>query len=231
MTTTQRKLLLFNGGLGVFLTLLVVLLDHTGKLTAIENFFHRRRALDCQFFIKPPTDKIVFLDIDDPALDTIGRWPWNRNTMADLLEEIAAAKPQLVFLDIIYSEASDKFEHDQRLADVIARAGNVLVPISTPDLKLERQSPIQVAAIEILMRDLEFTPAEVFKRLRLRGFDVQDNDERSVSLFLSARRTAMFRRIEREMANGPLSVAELSPRLIPKSDQLTSPLVRLLVQQ
>src|SRR6185503_2027096 len=104
--TTQRKHLLFNGGLGVLLTLLVILLAHTPKLTPIENCFHRRRALDGQFFIKPPTDKIVFLDIDDPAHDTLGRWPWNRNTMADLLEEIAAAKPQLVFLDIIYSEAS-----------------------------------------------------------------------------------------------------------------------------
>src|SRR5688500_2723920 len=121
MTATKRKLLLLNGGLDVLLTVAVILLDHLGHLAPVENFFHRRRALDCQFFSTPPTDKIVFLDIDDAALQTIGGWPWNRDVMADLLEEVAAARPQLVFLDIIYSETRE-LVHDQRLAAVLKKS-------------------------------------------------------------------------------------------------------------
>src|SRR5688500_20080693 len=104
MTRLERKLFTINGALGVLLTLAVVGLDWSGRLVALERWFYARRAAACQFFAKPPTSQIAFLDIDESSLNTIGRWPWDRATMAALLDEAAAAKPRLIFLDIMYAE-------------------------------------------------------------------------------------------------------------------------------
>src|SRR3954452_17628968 len=104
MTRTQRKLLKINGALGVGLTLLVVLLDQFDQLKALERWFYDRRAHDCQFFRPPPSDKIAHVDIDQNALDAIGRWPWPRAALAEVIEEIDRAGPKLIALDIRLSE-------------------------------------------------------------------------------------------------------------------------------
>src|SRR5436309_1907486 len=89
---------------GIAITLAVVLMDIAGTLDPLERWLYDRRANDCQFFLKPPSDKIVHVDIDDASLDVIGRWPWPRSEMAELIDEIALAKPKAVVLDVIYSE-------------------------------------------------------------------------------------------------------------------------------
>ena len=45
--------------------------------------------------------------IDDYSLEIIERWPWKRSTMASILDEIAAARPKLIFLDILYTEPQE----------------------------------------------------------------------------------------------------------------------------
>ena len=82
MTRLERKLLLINGLLGTGLTLLVLLLDWGGQLQALERWFYDRRALYCQLFTPPPTDRLVYLDIDDYSLEIIERWPWKRRAIS-----------------------------------------------------------------------------------------------------------------------------------------------------
>ena len=240
MTRTERKLLAVNGALGVALTLLVMLLDHLGHLRAIERWFYARRARDCQFFAKPPTSQIVFLDIDDPAIDTIGRWPWRRNTMATIVDEIAAARPRMIFLDIIYPEPADAPAEDQRLGAAIARASNVLVPFSISREPVPVESPLRKAAREHLSQDLELTPAQLAENVKAAGLQVPADEQQWLDLFVVARRTAMFGRIEAEMArrqrfasSGPITAADLRPLLLPRTDRrvITSPLIRLLIDQ
>jgi class 3 adenylate cyclase/CHASE2 domain-containing sensor protein len=234
MTRTERKLLTINGLVGVVLTLSVVLLDHFNQLRVLERAFYARRARDCQFFTKPPTDKIVFLDIDDAAMDTVGRWPWPRSTMATIIDEIAAAKPSLIFLDIIYPEPDRNPKDDQKLADAIGRAGNVLVPFSISTDAVPPESALLKASREILLHDLEFTPEQFAAKLTATGFQPPKDVRQWLDLFVVARRKAMFERISAEMARRPnLTAAELRPLLLPRHDTriMTSPLLRLLSDQ
>src|SRR3954464_15654586 len=103
--TPLEKRVLFRCTIaGVAITMCVVLLDMAGTLEPLELWLYDRRATDCQYFNKPPTDRIVHIDIDDASLDTLGRWPWPRSVIAQLLDEIALAKPKAVLFDVISSE-------------------------------------------------------------------------------------------------------------------------------
>src|SRR3954452_473753 len=88
------------------LTLLVTLLDlpNADALRPMEHWLYDRRCRYCQFFTPPPTDKLVHLDIDDNALESMGAWPWPRDLMASLMQEIGDAGPKAVAMDILYTE-------------------------------------------------------------------------------------------------------------------------------
>jgi adenylate cyclase len=47
---------------------------------------------------------VIVIDIDSDSLGQYGPWPWRRLVMADLLNKIAQAKPQVIGLDILLSE-------------------------------------------------------------------------------------------------------------------------------
>lgn len=59
--------------------------------------------------IKPkPDPNIVILDINEASLATLsndlGRWPWPRAALADVLSKVAEQKPQAIVFDILFSE-------------------------------------------------------------------------------------------------------------------------------
>ncbi len=66
--------------------------------------------------------------IDDESLARIGRWPWSRARMAELVERLAAAGAGAVVLDVLFSEPEEPggSEGDRRLATVLAGAPAVL---------------------------------------------------------------------------------------------------------
>src|SRR3954465_4288466 len=105
MTLLSKKLLANTALLaGLLLTLAAVVLDATGFLTPVERFLLDERMKRCQFFMPPPTDRLVHLDIDDGAIETIGLWPWDRSTLAQIMDELALAKPAAVGLDVLFTE-------------------------------------------------------------------------------------------------------------------------------
>ncbi|MGO4814388.1 CHASE2 domain-containing protein [Cupriavidus sp. 2MCAB6] len=76
-----------------------------------------------------PSDDIVIVTIDDPSISAIGRWPWRRWVLADLIGRIAADAPRVIGVDVILSEPDQLHPEDDRaLAGSMARAGNVVLP-------------------------------------------------------------------------------------------------------
>ncbi|MCB1650783.1 MAG: adenylate/guanylate cyclase domain-containing protein [Alphaproteobacteria bacterium] len=53
---------------------------------------------------RPPSGKLVFVDIDDESVTKIGQWPWPRKTMADLITAIDHAGAAVIIFDGVLAE-------------------------------------------------------------------------------------------------------------------------------
>lgn len=96
----------------------------------------------------------VIVAIDDRSLSEIGQWPWPRDTLARLVDKVAARQPAVTGLDILFaepdrtsperlsaqfrsadpllSERLDRLpEHDRLLGEALARTPSVLGVIGT----------------------------------------------------------------------------------------------------
>jgi adenylate cyclase len=53
-------------------------------------------------------ERIVIVDIDEKSLAEVGRWPWGRNKLADLVEELQdRQKTALLGFDVVFAEADE----------------------------------------------------------------------------------------------------------------------------
>lgn len=222
--------------LGLSITGIVIACDMAGLLQSLEWWFYDERVRLCQLYRKPPTDRLVHVDIDDSALETIGRWPWHRNILADAVDELRRAGAKAVAFDVLLSEpeepkreANGKItDYDAQLAEAIQRMGNVLVPAS---LIFERP-PVQdlavLAGVAELTADLELSRDEVNVRLAARGRPGLDSDR-----YVHALRRAMDERVRAEIAGGDVGPEVLVRTLLPKLSRFGSnpPSVHMLMKE
>jgi len=69
--------------------------------------FLESKTYDFRFLMRgdrDPGDEVVIVGIDEKSLKAIGRWPWPRATLADLLQKMADQKPAVIGVDVIFSE-------------------------------------------------------------------------------------------------------------------------------
>lgn len=76
----------------------------------------------------PADPDILIVAIDEASLAALGRWPWPRTRHAEVLEQLAAARPESVTLDLLLSESGPEAE-DARLAAAISKARPVYLPV------------------------------------------------------------------------------------------------------
>ena len=50
-------------------------------------------------------NNVTIIDIDDKSINQIGQWPWSRNTMAKLVNNLNSFEPSVIGFTIIFSEA------------------------------------------------------------------------------------------------------------------------------
>jgi adenylate cyclase len=102
----------------------------------------RDRAFDIelacdQWLRKPaPSDrKVIVVDIDRRSIDTLGDWPWPRDTMARLVEAIAGGRPAAIAIDILLAEPDDRSPAAlaRRLGSVTGRAEISALAEGLPD--------------------------------------------------------------------------------------------------
>ncbi len=63
--------------------------------------------LDWRFRVRgaePPGSTVAIVTIDAKSIDQLGRWPWRRSVIADLLDKLREAKTAAIGLDIVFSE-------------------------------------------------------------------------------------------------------------------------------
>ncbi|MGY4877241.1 CHASE2 domain-containing protein [Vreelandella aquamarina] len=78
----------------------------------------------------PPSQDILIVEIDEPSLQWLGRWPWPRDIHAQLIEKLHTAGASAIVLDILLTEPSREPEQDARLVQAMASHGNVYLPLA-----------------------------------------------------------------------------------------------------
>jgi len=123
---------------------------------------------------------VVIVAIDEPSLQTLGRWPWPRRTHAALLRRLAAARPAAIGYDVLFVEPSDD---DPDLAAALAQAGRVVLPMAfllpgsngAPFDADVPAPPLAAAARAVGHVDVAHDRDGIVRRVSLRGGSVSAN--------------------------------------------------------
>jgi CHASE2 domain-containing sensor protein/tRNA A-37 threonylcarbamoyl transferase component Bud32 len=123
---------------GLLVSMAVLTLSHSDLLSSLE-----RKAYDLgvNATSRVPSDKIAVIAIDKASLDNIGRWPWSREIMADMVDQLAAAQAKVIATTVFYSEP----QMDAGLSYInrmIERCG-----ILTPQRRADLQAAAVAAAV------------------------------------------------------------------------------------
>lgn len=76
-----------------------------------------------------PARAILIVNIDEPSLKAIGKWPWSRSSHAALIKKLHADKPRSILLDILLSEPSEA-DADAALAQAMRLGTPVYLPVN-----------------------------------------------------------------------------------------------------
>jgi CHASE2 domain-containing sensor protein/tRNA A-37 threonylcarbamoyl transferase component Bud32 len=73
---------------------------------------------------------VIIAAIDDASVATLGRWPWPRKKIAELIEYLSQAGAKIIAVDLTFlpTESERLSGNDRVLAEAIERAGNVVLP-------------------------------------------------------------------------------------------------------
>ncbi|MDH3590108.1 MAG: CHASE2 domain-containing protein, partial [Gammaproteobacteria bacterium] len=90
---------------GVVFTLIFLL----GVFQLARGFFYdvETDAYDKAMAMAPlqPSNHVTVVDIDENSLDNMGRWPWSRDTLGSVIEQLAQSGARLIAVPILFSES------------------------------------------------------------------------------------------------------------------------------
>ncbi|MBN2240676.1 MAG: CHASE2 domain-containing protein [Dehalococcoidales bacterium] len=97
-------------------------------LVTVKPFSSMDRQLtDLLFLDDEPSREIVIVGIDDETLVTHGAWSnWSRSLHAQAVTNLKEAGSLVIGLDILFSDVSSE---DEKFAEAINHAGNVILPL------------------------------------------------------------------------------------------------------
>lgn len=117
----------------------------TFDLKALDEMFVKRKAVT-------PPGNVVIVAVDERSVNEIGRWPWTRYKMADLVTKLSEAK--VVAIDIVFSE-SESPGADAALQDAVRANGNVVLGYFFRDDSTEVPDPLSLDQMGISKISME----------------------------------------------------------------------------
>ncbi|MDB5325845.1 MAG: protein phosphatase 2C-like, stage sporulation, partial [Phycisphaerales bacterium] len=227
ISTLQRRIYVSGAICGCALALLITLLDLLGWLSPLENWLYDQRAVSCQYFTPKPSTDIVYLDIDNEALETIQRWPWDRSRMAAVLNELKLANPKVLMLDIIFGDAQKnrieetpdqqyrEIEEDPALTNAIAGLGNVVLGSSFAlQPAMDSAAKRRADAVQLLTRNVLLEAPELLNLLKLPPNDRDSLRSQIEGEFTEIRRDAIRQAVRNAFDSGKESLDSIQRNLI-----------------
>jgi len=197
-------------------------------------------------------ERIVLIDIDDTAIETIGRWPWPRRRFAELIDTLHESGAKVIAMDIVFSEPMPpRFEHpalsehydvdrprtvlgevrpadavrdDDELAEAIRRAGNVYLAMFSRIILPGAQIYTESASPEDAF--LASHPDASFEQYLAVALPGQDTENRSPQREKLLRAYRAARAMMSAVHGRPQVRGDVAGR-IPRSWDLTLPLDKL----
>jgi adenylate cyclase len=104
---TRPRRLIMLCGLVPTLTVAILSLYRPPVFSSLEYSVYDRllRSLPA----RPPSNRIVIIDVDERSLASVGQWPWRRDVIGQLVERLREFGAAVVALDIVFAEP-DRFE-------------------------------------------------------------------------------------------------------------------------
>jgi CHASE2 domain-containing sensor protein/signal transduction histidine kinase len=112
--------------IGVLATAIVLAASLWRGTSSFDNLLYDRLSAAA----RPPADRdILLVTIDDPSLTALGKWPWDRNIHARLIEKLQAKQPRTIAFDILLSESDGTTGDEQLAAAMAAGPAPVFMPL------------------------------------------------------------------------------------------------------
>ncbi len=135
-----------HAGVGIALLCWMIVialgLFYRRPLLDIEN-----RLIDVRLHLPhrvEPLNQIVYVDIDDRTIEILGRWPWPRSQMAEVITTLNQPRIWGIFIDIVFSEETTS-EDDIQLAHALEDCDRAFLgagfQLRKPGEKLQREMP------------------------------------------------------------------------------------------
>ena len=114
--TARPRLLLFLCGLVPTLVAAGLCLYRPSLFSGLES-----RAYDALVRsspTRPPSGRVVIVDVDERSLSAVGQWPWRRDLIARLIGQLRSLGASTIALDIVFAEA-DRYEGTELVPDAV----------------------------------------------------------------------------------------------------------------
>ena len=106
------------------------------KIPAVNNIFANLegKTVDFRFDIRGterPGSEVVLVTIDEKSIKGLGRWPWDRDKIAKVIDILDGYGAKVIALDIVFAEpqgeSQDDQDDDNKLAEAIKGSGKVIL--------------------------------------------------------------------------------------------------------
>ena len=80
--------------------------------TLPDSFDNRLR--DYLFSIRgeiPNSENVIIIDIDEASLKELGQWPWSRNKVSQMIQNLTNANIGIIGMDIVFAEVDNSSPH------------------------------------------------------------------------------------------------------------------------
>jgi adenylate cyclase len=120
---------------------------HIGVVQSLDNIIYDAKLR----WTMPKTldPRIVIIDVDEKSLAEVGRWPWHREKLASLNQELFEnQKISALGFDLVFAEADDKLGADAQFAQSLKQQNVVLGYYFTSDREARTSGVLPKPAIQ-----------------------------------------------------------------------------------
>ncbi|CAG0978181.1 Alkaline phosphatase synthesis sensor protein PhoR [Methylophilaceae bacterium] len=111
----------------LILLVIAVLVTFSGMLDRLDKVIYDTGQ---RLFTRPAPSDLIIVGIDEQSLFSMGRWPWPRQTHADLVTRLKDEGARVIGLDLVFAEPdTGNPASDDALINAVAYAGNVVMPV------------------------------------------------------------------------------------------------------